>query len=140
MSSIRDQASTISIEESLDPAARTVAANGAGVDTRPYDSATFLLRFGAVADGFFTFVLQESADDSTYTTIAAGDLIGTAPTAFGGSPATGANTVKKVGYKGNLRHLRVRIEQGLSPAPVTGCLCGGDVLLSNPHQSPTSAT
>lgn len=138
--STRDQASSVSIEESLNPAARTTAANGAGVDTRPYDSATFLLRFGAVADGFFTFVLQESTDNITFTAIAAGDLIGTTLTAFGGSPATNANTVKKVGYKGNLRHLRVRIEQGLSPAPATGCLCGGDILLSNPHQSPTSAT
>ena len=136
--SIRDQVSNIQVEPSLAPATRVATANGLGVDTRIADSVTFLCEFGVVADGFFTFVLQESADDSTYTDIAAGDLIGTAPTAFGGSPATGAAAAVPVGYKGNLRWVRVRITQGLSPDAVTGAECGGAVLLGNLHQSPGS--
>lgn len=136
--STRDQVSSIAIEESLDPLIRTGAANGAGVDTREFDSVTFLLRFGAVADGFFTFVPQESDDDVTFTDISSDDLIGTPPTSFGGSPASGAATATPIGYKGDSRYVRVRVEQGLSPAPATGAECGGAILLGNLHQSPGS--
>lgn len=136
--STRDGVSKIQVEESLAPATRTATANGLGVDTREADSVTFLCEFGAVADGFFTMVPQESDDDVTFTDISSDDLIGTPPTSFGGSPASGAATATPIGYKGDSRYVRVRVEQGLSPAPATGAECGGAILLGNLHQSPGS--
>ncbi len=135
----RDLVNSITVEESLNPAARTAAAQGTGVDLTGYDSAVFVMRFGAVADGYFTFVLEESDTlGSGYTTVAAGDLDGSPISAFGESPDAGVNTAGYVGYQGDKQFIRVAIIQGLSPAPQTGAICGGDVIRGHAHQRPTA--
>lgn len=135
--SYRDQVSNQSSVSSLHSALRTAAAQGTGIDLRGYDSCVFQCGFGAVADGYFTFVLQESdAQSSGFSTIAAADLMGTPPSAFGESPDAGVDTVTEVGYQGTKRYVRVTVVQGLSPAPGTGAQCFGLVQRGHAHQRP----
>lgn len=138
--STRDIVNNVVERVSLAPAARTAAANGTGVDTRGYRSAAFIVEFGAVSDGYFTTTAQESDDNVSFTDVAAADLDGTMPTAFGESPDSGASVITKVGYKGSKRYVRVQIAQGLSPAPSVGCLARASILLGHPEGAPAAST
>lgn len=72
----RDITGWLAPAQTLAPAARTASANGTGVDLRGYESATVLIESGTITDGTHTPKLQESDDNTTYTDVAAGDLIG----------------------------------------------------------------
>lgn len=96
---------------SLVPAARTATANGTGIDLANFASATLVFSVGTITDGTHTPTMQESDDNSTYTTVAAADLIGTF--------AALASTVnQRVGYRGIKRYIR-----GVST--VSGATTGG---------------
>jgi hypothetical protein len=100
---MRDLKNNIDAALSLSPAARTATANGAGVDLQGYEAAAALVQFGTWTDGTHTPSLQESDDNSSFTTVAAADLTGafTAVSSGGGS-----NTVQRVGYIGAKRYVR----------------------------------
>lgn len=106
---------------SLVPAVRTVTGNGTGVDVASVaEGALCFFAVGAFGDALPTTssgatacsiqgILQESADNSTYTNVAAGDIIGTAPAALASSSlggSGGASTTYVVGYRGSKRYLR----------------------------------
>lgn len=124
---MRDLRSSITAAHSLAPAVRNASANGAGVDLRTYESAVAVVHFGAYTDGSHTAKLQESSDDSTYTDVAAADLIG-AFTAV--AAAGGANTVQIVGYNGSQRYIRVVMT--ISGA-TTGAASSGSLVRGNPR-------
>jgi hypothetical protein len=97
----RDLFSNIGVIASIAPAVLTATTNGTGADLRPYNSATVVINTGAIAgSGNFTPKLQESDDNAAWTDVAAGDLLGTFPTALVASSAI------KVGYKGTKRYIR----------------------------------
>lgn len=99
---------------SVQHAAQTAAANGTGVDCSGYEGAVAVLHVVALGGTTpsATYVLQESDDDVTYTTVAAADLEG------GGQPPafTAAGLVAR-GYLGSRRYLRWRLDalSGTSP-------------------------
>jgi hypothetical protein len=66
-----------------------------------------------------TPLIEESDDNSTYTTVAAADLIGGAPPVF---DSTYANSVVKRGYRGTKRYVRARYSavSGTSPSFTMG--------------------
>ena len=72
-----DLKQTTDVKNSLAPAARTATANGTGVDLANFASAEVAFVVGTITDGTHTPSVQESDDDSTYTAVAAADLIGT---------------------------------------------------------------
>ncbi|MEE4384168.1 MAG: hypothetical protein V2J02_19385 [Pseudomonadales bacterium] len=129
----RDLASNISPAHSIAPDAdRTATATGAGVDLRGFDSAAAVVHFGAVTDGGWTPKLQESDDDSTYTDVAAADLVGE----FVEAVAASDNTVQCVGYRGNARYIRVVVEE--TTASTTGAEFGAVVVRGDPLQAPAA--
>ena len=94
-----DLVNLIGVSTSLAPAARTTTANGTGVALAGFNSVAILFVVGAITDGTHTVKVQESDDNSTYTDVAAGDLIGSLS-------ALSANTNQKVGYKGSKPYVR----------------------------------
>lgn len=99
------------VVNSLAPAARTATANGTGVDLANFDSATAVLVVGTITDGTHTPALQESDDNSTFTAVAAADLIGSLS-------VLASNTNQRVGYRGVKRYVRVAVT-------VAGATTGG---------------
>lgn len=98
----RDLKSDVDVVTSLAPAARTVAAVGKGADLRGFESAVVAFVVGTVTDGTHTPSLEESDDDSTYTAVAAADLLGTLAN-------LASNTVQRVGYRGGKRYVRAKV-------------------------------
>lgn len=102
---------TTDVVNSLTPAARTATANGTGVDLSGFHSAEVAFVVGTITDGTHTPSVQESDDNSTFTAVAAADLIGTL--------ADLASTVnQRVGYRGTKRYLR-------AVSTVAGATTGG---------------
>jgi hypothetical protein len=111
---MRDIHNKLSTARSLSPAARTASADGASVDLQGYDAAEVVIATGTITDGTHTIEVQESADDSTFTAVADGDLIGTEPAIV----AADDDKVFEIGYIGTKRFLRVI-------TTVTGATTGG---------------
>jgi len=107
------------------------------VDRAGYDSVTFLIALGSIADADATFVvLVEDGDDSGLSDAAAVDdayLIGTEVLA--GFQYNSDNLLRKIGYKGNKRYLRVTITpSGNASAALICCVA----LLGHPLAGPTA--
>ena len=97
----RDLYNNIGVIQSIAPAVQSASINGAGVDLRPYNSATVIISSGAiVGSAVMVAKLQESDDNATFTDVAAGDLLGTFPASLA------ASSVNKIGYKGSKRYIR----------------------------------
>lgn len=119
---------TTSTARSLDANAALAAdTNGAGVDLKGYEEALVVTRVGAAAftingSNFLALELEESDDDSTYTDVAAADIVG----GNGGSggqfalydDAAEDDVVTAVAYVGSKRYIRV-------VANFTGTVTGG---------------
>lgn len=102
---------TQDVVNSLAPAARTATANGTGVDLANFHSATIAFIVGTITDGTHTPSVQESDDNSTFTAVAAADLIGTLAN-------LASNTNQRVGYRGTKRYVR-------AVTTVSGATTGG---------------
>lgn len=98
---MRDNASHLGLAPSIAPAVLTATATGSSVDLSGFNAATIVVQTGAIAgSGNFAPKVQESDDGTTWTDVAAADLIGTFPTALA------ASSIIKVGYKGYKRYVR----------------------------------
>ncbi|SBT89382.1 hypothetical protein GA0115233_100929 [Streptomyces sp. DI166] len=131
----RDLKNNVSAVQSLAPAARTAAADGAAVDLANYGSATVIIDVGTAAgtNPSFTFEVQESDTTTSgdFTAVADADLDGTEPV------VTTANDVAvyEIGYRGTKRYLRVTIETvGGTDTPTLPCT--GLVLRGSPRVAP----
>ncbi|MCH7944128.1 MAG: hypothetical protein IIB67_12995 [Proteobacteria bacterium] len=122
----RDLKSNIDIVTSLAPAARTATASGTGVDLRGYESAVATFVTGTVTDGTHTPSVEESDDDSTYTAVAAADLLGSLAD-------LASDTVQRVGYRGGSRYIRAKIT---ASGTTTGALDCAVVIRGNAVQLP----
>lgn len=108
--------------QSLAPAARTASANGASVDLQFFEGALVVVHSGARTDGTHAYKLQESDDNSTFTDVAAGDLLGSLPTV---AAAGDQNKEFSFGYIGSMRYVRVVVT--ISGA-TTGAVGGASVV------------
>lgn len=114
------------------------AAAGASTNLAgPCESCEFLFAVGAVTGTTPTVtpLIEESDDNSTYTTVAAADLIGGSPPATFDS--TYANSVVRRGYRGTKRYVRARYSaaSGTTPSFTTGIVA----VLSHVRHMPTPA-
>lgn len=82
-------------------AAITSTVNGETVDLQGFNSAAVIITPGTITDGTHTPTVEESDDGSAWSTVDAGDLVGSLS-------ALASDTVQKVGYKGNKRYIRVK--------------------------------
>lgn len=126
-----DLKSNVSVAQSLRPASRTAAVNGVGVDLAGYDAAAIVLDLGAIGGTTpsFTFEVQESDDNTTFTAVADADL-------DAGQPAdvTAGDTVSEVGYRGIKRYVRVAITAASGTSPTL--VCSGTVVRGKPRKLP----
>ena len=129
----RDLIHNVKAAESLRPAARTATVNGQGVDLAGFDSAMFVVAAGAWTDGSHAITAQESDDNSSYSAVAAADLIGSQPTI---SAAGGGNQVYQWGYRGTKRF--VRLVSTVS-GTTTGAVYGGVVIAGHPRKLPQNS-
>lgn len=113
---MRDLEARLDCAISLNAANRTADANGTGVDLRGYDGALVVAVVGAEGDTLsgsvnIAFELEESDDDSTYTDVAAADILGGTGGANGQFALIDDNAeapaVHKVSYVGSKRYIRV---------------------------------
>jgi hypothetical protein len=116
--------------------ADNTAQVGQIIDRKGYDSLTFLINLGSIADADATFtVLLEEGDAANLSDAAAvadADLIGTE--ALAGFTFADDNEVRKLGYRGNKRYVRPTI----TPANnASGALIGVIALLGHPMIAPT---
>lgn len=93
------------------PASHTATLNGTGVDLSNFDSNMVVFQVGTIADGTHTPKIQESDDNSTFTDVAAEDLIGTLSD-------LASNTNQRIGYVGIKRYVRAVVT-------VSGATSGG---------------
>ena len=98
---MRDLYNNLGVVQSIAPAVLAATTNGSDIDLAGFNSAAVVIATGAiVGSAVMVPKLQESDDGSTYTDVAAGDLLGSFPASLS------ASTVIKVGYRGNKRHVR----------------------------------
>lgn len=130
---MRDLKSNIKRLSSLTPQSITAAANGTGVDRLGFESACVSINCGAVTGTTpsYTFEVQESADNSTFTAVAAADLMGSAPVVT----TTNAG-VFTVGYIGAKRYIRAVAKTVTGTTPTM--LCEASVILGHPRSAPTA--
>lgn len=128
-----DLVNNVDIVESLAPASRTAAVNGTGVDLRDFNSATVVIEAGAAGGTTpsFTFEVQESNDDTTYTAVADADLMGDAEPVI-----TAAGAPTKIGYRGTKRYLRAAITAATGTGPTL--LCAASVIRSHANLAPVA--
>jgi hypothetical protein len=130
MAGLRDIASNLDPVVAIAPAAnRTATTTGSTVDLRGYNSAMAVVHYGVITDGTWTASLEESDDDSTYTAVAAADLIGAFTTAGSATDLT----TQKVGYRGDARYIRVVVTE--TTASSTGALFSAVVVKGHPNQA-----
>jgi hypothetical protein len=141
---MRDLANNIQCKRvlsSISGAGDNTAQVGQIIDVQGYDSLTYLINPGVLADADATFavLLEEgnAANLSDAATVADGDMIsetvGTAPLTAASFQFDSDNQVRKLGYIGNKRYTRLTI----TPANNTGAWPIGVVaILGRSEQKP----
>ncbi|MFI8531798.1 hypothetical protein ACIGMX_16350 [Streptomyces aquilus] len=130
---MRDAYSNITVRETLAIATRTASANGTGVDRyasgAAFQDALVIVHTGTITDGTHAIDVQESDDNTTFTSVAASELQGTEPSIG----ASDDNKMYVVGYKGLKRYLRVAVT---ASGTTSGGTYGASVVLANPRTAP----
>ena len=108
---MKDLFNAITLKRVISPVsvADTTAQVVTAVDRKGFESVTYAIATGSIADAdaTFTVLLQESDDNSTYTDVADADLLGTE--ALAGFQYDDDNECRKLGYIGVKRYTRMTI-------------------------------
>lgn len=127
----------------------TLAADNtpAAIDLQGYSAAEVVLLIGIGGITFdstnkIEFKLTHSDDDSTYTAVAVGDMLGLTSVGTGGiikslTAAHAAAAAYRFGYKGGKRYLKLLAD--FSGTHGTGTPIGMAVLLGEPNVAPVAA-
>lgn len=136
---MRDLFNNINVKRVLSPAAAVTdntAFVGQVVDRLNYDSLTYLIATGSLADAdaTFTVLLEESnSSGSGFTAVDDKDLLGTE--ALASFTFADDDKAFKLGYIGSKRYTRLTI----TPANNTGnVFLAGVAVLGHPHNAPTA--
>ena len=118
----------IQVQQTLAPAARAASATGSSVDLSGFEAVEIVALVGTISDGTHALTVEESDDGSTWSAVAASDLLGSFAN-------LASNTPQRVGYIGGKRYLRVK-------TTVTGATNGGvygvSVILGKPRHAPVA--
>lgn len=136
----RDLMNNIHPVVALAPVVVTDGTNqvSAVVDTLGYESCTFVIATGTLADADATWVVTVKEGDTTtqgnHTAVADADLIGTE--ALAGFTFASDGACRKIGYRGSKRYVSIEVDDGTANtgnAPL--CVLA---LLGHPRSHPTS--
>lgn len=112
---------------SLPPVATTTGRTGTAIDLANTTGNAILFVPGLWTDGTHTPKLTESSDNTTYTDVAAADLVGS----FSAVSSTATAIGQKISYIGKLRYVRPVIT---GTGTTTGMIAGFQQVLSNRKQ------
>jgi len=117
MPTSRDQKNRTTFSRAFNTAAITTntTTNGTGIDVSDKSSLTFVFTLAGFTDGTYTPNIQESNDDSTYTDIAAANLIGTEAAA-----ALTTNGISSIGCHTFQKYVRAQIISSGTTTGATG--------------------
>lgn len=124
-----DFSRAISVASSLLPNVRTATTNGSGVDLAGYNAAAVVAHIGTITDGTFAISVEESDDNSTFTS-ASSSIVGT----FANGTSSADDTVQEVSYVGTKRYIRGKVT--VTGSPSTGGPIGITVVRGLPRQQP----
>ena len=140
---MRDFANNAQVKRVLSPVSvsDTTAQVGEIIDRLGYDSLTYVIATGSIADAdaTFTVLLEESdaANLSDAAAVADADMIsqtaGTAPETAAGFRYDSDDQVRKLGYIGNKRYTRLTITPA---ANTSAALLSAVALLGHPDSAP----
>lgn len=116
---------------------RTIATNttniGDSIDLTGFNSAGFYIFSGVVTDGVFTLSIEDSDDNTNWTTVSDSNLNKTIASAT--FTAVNDNVCKSIGYIGSKRYVRLKI---ISTSVTTGGIFVAVVFLGTPTFVPVS--
>lgn len=106
---MRDLYNNINVVQVANPATATNTVTSSAIDLQGYNSCTVLISVGQSGDTlsgsvYWTLKLTESVDDSSYTDVAASDMLGSQTAVIDSSSEDEA--VYKLGYVGSKRYLK----------------------------------
>ncbi len=135
---MKDLMNVIDVKRVISPVSVSdnTAQAGQAVDRKGYDSVTYIIATGSIADAdaTFTVLLEESdASGSGYTAVSDDDLIGTEVLAA--FQFDDDNECRKLGYKGTKRYVQLSAVQ--TGTTSVGCI-SATALLFNPNLAPVS--
>jgi len=139
---MKDLHSQIDIVELIPAATYTADNTPAAVDLLGFESAEIALAIGVGGITFTTsnkieFVMTHSDDNSTYTNVTAGDLLGVSSVTSGIVKSLVAKhdtaDVTRFGYRGGKRYLKLLAN--FSGTHSTGTPIGAVVVKGHPHQA-----
>ena len=129
---MRDIKNKLDGVSSMGPDGFTVTTSGTGVDLRDFDGAMMVFQTAVIdtANGDETYIpsVEESDDDSNYSTVSASDLDGTLVNLT-------ANSVQRVGYKGSKRYIRAVLTLGGTTPSIAASVL---VVRGIPNQTPVA--
>lgn len=115
----KDLHNSIKVTPAINPAAAitgNATTTSSTIDTQGFESLEFVLQSGTITDGSFAVTLYEGDAANMSDEAVASDTLGAAVN----FAATDDNVVKKVGYRGSKRYVRLKLVQ-------TGATSGGFV-------------
>lgn len=104
------------------------------IDTQGYEGLEFFIQSGARTDGTYTPLIEEGdeADLSDAAAVADEDLVGTEA----GAAISAANAIKRIGYVGHKRYVRLSI---VSSDVTSGATIGATAVLGRGAVRPAPA-
>lgn len=136
---MKDLFNNITVARAISPVSVSdnTAQVGVIIDRQGYNSLTFAIALGSLADADATFAVTiDHGDNSALSDAAAvpaADLLGTA--ALAGFTFADDNATRKIGYRGAKRYVRLTITPS---GNASAALIAAVALLSHPHTAPTS--
>lgn len=129
---MRDLQKQIGPAQALAPALYTSTTNGTGIDRADYEGVVFVVTSGTVTDGTYAFKIQDSADNSSFSDAAAGDVSGSITNITSSTTAT----EQKFAYAGPKRYCRLVMT--VTGSPGTGGYICAVAIKSGAKVLPTS--
>ena len=135
---MRDQMNQLHFKRAISPVsvADNTAQTGEVVDLQGFDSCTFVIATGSIADADVTFAVEVQECDTsggTYTAVADANLIGTE--ALAGFQFDDDNECRKIGYIGSKRYVKLVITPS---GNASAALLSAVAVLGHPNRAPTS--
>lgn len=134
----QDLYNCIKVAPALD--VQTISTNtttaGDIIDTKGFNSVTFVFQMGTLTDGDYAVLIQDGDDSGLSDAAAVADtyLLGTEAGATFDAD-TDDNDVAKIGYIGNKRYVRLSV---VSTNTSSGAVCGATCILGHPLDAPQS--
>ena len=123
-----DMKNRMDVVASINPAAQTSTVNGSGVALANFSEVMVVFIPGAISDGTHTPKLQESADNSNWSDVAAADMVGTLSN-------LASNTIQRVSYIGSKDYVRPVVTVS---GATNGGVYGAAVIRSGARKQPVA--